>query len=227
MSGEMSDTPRDRRSEMPSVTAIADVLALWGVDGALTPPLSPLVAPAEPAIGRARTLQIEPTSGESRLGDVYDLLSRDLTGCVVVVAGAYSVGGAMWGKLLSTAAVGRHAAGALVDGGVRDVPTIEQLGLPLYARGVSALGTALHAQVTGVDDAVCIEGVDVIADDLIAIDSAGCVRIPQAIEAEVLEAARRYAAAEDEVLRMLAEGLPLTRAYMAKRSVVNELRKER
>jgi len=215
----MSDTPR--------VTAIADVLALWGIDGALTPPLAPVVAASAPVIGRARTLQIEPTLGESRLTDVYDLLSHDLTGAVVVVAGAYSVGGALWGKILSTAAAGHHATGALVDGGVRDVSVADQLGLPVYARDVTARGSALHAHVTGVDDAVAIDGVDIIAGDLIAIDSAGCVRIPQTIEDEVLDAARRYAAAEAEVLRMLGEGLPLTRAYLAKRTIVNELRAER
>jgi regulator of RNase E activity RraA len=213
--------------DVPPVSAIADVLALWDLDGWLTPPLSPLVAPPSPVMGRARTLQIEAGTTGGGLGDVYDLLSRDLDGCIVVVAGAYSVGGAMWGEILSTAATGRHAVGALVDGSARDHLATQQIGLPLYARELGVVGPAGRAHVVAVDDAVSIHGVDVIADDTLVLDASGCVRVPQMLVDQVLDAATRYAAAEDEVVRMLAAGRPLTRAYLAKKAVVNELAKER
>ena len=77
---------------IPPVSAIADVLALWELDGWLTPPLH--------AVRRARTTAssagcarstLEYRAAAARLPAIYDLLSHDLAGCVVVMAGAYSV----------------------------------------------------------------------------------------------------------------------------------------
>ena len=220
-------SPTEGLNALPPASAIADVLALWELDGWLTPPLTPYVAPAEPVIGRARTVEIETGYGGSGLGDLYDLLSHDLSGYVVVLAGAYCVGGAMWGEIFSTATAGRHAVGVLVDGAARDLRAAQAIGLPLYARGLSVVGQAGRAHVASIDDAASIQGVDVIADDLIVLDASGCVRIPQPMEEEVLDAARRYDAAEEEVLRMLAAGMPLTKAYLAKKSVVAQLDRER
>jgi regulator of RNase E activity RraA len=221
MSADQTSVP------VPPASAVADVLALWELDGWLTPPLTPYVAPATPVMGRARTVELESGNTGGGLGDLYDLMSRDLSDSVVVLAGAYCVGGGMWGEILATAAAGRHAVGVLVDGSARDVEAAQAIGLPLYARGLALVGPAGRAHVTGIDDAVSVHGVDVIAGDLVVLDSSGCVRIPQSMEDEVLDAARRYSAAEEEVVRMLASGAPLTRAYLAKRAIVTELGKER
>jgi regulator of RNase E activity RraA len=212
---------------IPPVSAVADVLALWEIDGWLTPPLTPYVAPPSPVTGRVRTIELEWGRHGGGLGDLYDLLSHDLSGSVIVIGGAYTVGGAVWGEILSTAAAGRGALGALVDGTARDLAAVHALALPLYARGLGVVGPAGRAHVAAVGDAVSIDGVDVIADDLVVLDGSGCVRIPQTIEHEVLDAARRYAAAEEEVVRMLASGAPLTRAHLAKKSVVMDLGRER
>lgn len=222
----MSDVGTAAMASIPPVTAVADVLALWKLDGWLTPPLLPFVSPDSPVIGSVRTVAIEPglTTG---LGDLYDLLSHDLAGTVVVMAGGYLVQGCMWGEILSTAAMSRGAAGILVDGSVRDLTAVGDVGLPLYARAQGVVGPAGNAHVVGVDEAVAVQGVDVIAGDAVVLDATGCVRIPSTVTDEVLDAARRYAAAEEDVVRSLAAGVPLTRAYLAKKSVVAELGRER
>ena len=56
-----------------------------------------------------------------------------LMGEVVVVSTASSKRNAPWGELLSTAARARGARGAVVDGLVRDVKKIEDLGFPVFA----------------------------------------------------------------------------------------------
>jgi regulator of RNase E activity RraA len=211
---------------IPPVSAIADVLALWELDGWLTPPLMPFVTPSEPVIGSVRTIAIEPGTSNG-LGDLYDLLSHDLAGSIVVMAGGYLVQGCMWGEILSTAASSRGAAGVLVDGSVRDLPAASDVGLPLYARAQGIVGPAGRAHVVGVDEAIAVQGVDLIAGDVVVLDATGCVRIPLPVKDEVLDGARRYAAAEEDVVRSLADGVPLTRAYLAKKSVVTELGRER
>ena len=62
---------------------------------------------------------------------------------------------ASWGELFSCAAIGRGAAGLVVDGLVRDAAQIVALGFPTFARGLSPLDTFARAVVTGIDVGVC------------------------------------------------------------------------
>ncbi len=59
-----------------------------------------------------------------------------LPGEVVVVGTGASVRNAPWGELLSTAAMARGARGAVIDGLIRDVKKILQLGFPVFASGI-------------------------------------------------------------------------------------------
>src|SRR6187549_1344723 len=97
-------------SPTPPASAIADVLALWGGDGALTPPLQPIVAGARPVIGAARTIALASGPSGPGLAPLYDVLGDSLAGEVLVIAGAHTVHGAVWGEILATAAA---AAGAV------------------------------------------------------------------------------------------------------------------
>src|SRR5580704_945670 len=59
-----------------------------------------------------------------------------LPGEVAVVGTGKSSRNAPWGELLSTASKARGARGAVVDGLVRDVRKIEELGFPVLAAGI-------------------------------------------------------------------------------------------
>src|SRR6478672_7024208 len=59
-----------------------------------------------------------------------------LPGEVAVIGTSKSTRNAPWGELLSTAAKARGARGAVVDGLVRDVGKIEELGFPVFASGI-------------------------------------------------------------------------------------------
>ncbi len=179
----------------PPVSAIADVLALWGDDGWLTPPLSPVVAATEAILGRVR-----------------------------IFAGAHPVGGAVWGEILTIAARQQNACGAMVDGFVRDVPAMNELGVPVYARAVCVGGPNGRAHVVGVDVEARVGGVVIDPDDHVVADATGCVRIRATRLGEVLGAARRYAAAEQQVTDALTAGEPLSSASRYKKSAVDELR---
>jgi 4-hydroxy-4-methyl-2-oxoglutarate aldolase len=211
---------------LPPVSAVADVLALWGRDGWLTPPLHPVVAPSAPRLGRARTVDVRPGSSGSGLAPVYDLLSTDLTDAAVVVA-APDVPGAVWGEILATAAHGAGAVAVLVDGSVRDAPAMTALGLPVFAGSQRVVGPNGAAHVVATDAAVSLGTVTVDADDHVLVDATGAVRITADVLADVLAAAVRYAAAEDEVLAALAAGERLDTAYLHKKSIVDELARGR
>jgi 4-hydroxy-4-methyl-2-oxoglutarate aldolase len=95
---------------------------------------------------------------------------------------------ASWGELFSCAAIGRGAAGLVVDGLVRDAAQIQALGFPAFARGLSPVDTFARAVVTGIDNEARVGGVDVRPGDLVVGDLDGIVVIPQEIAAEVAEA---------------------------------------
>lgn len=210
---------------IPPVSAIADVLKLWGVDGWLTPPLCPIVPVVKPAIGKVMTISMISAATGPGLAPVYSMLSRDLTGRFVVIGGAGQVDGAVWGEIMSTAASTKGCSGVLVDGSVRDRPTMTAIGLAVYARDECVVGPNGMAHVVEVGGRVNVGGVDIDPLDSVVIDETGCVRIPYAQLDEVLDAAARYAAAEDGVVRALVAGEPLTGAYLHKKIIVDELRR--
>ena len=213
--------------EVPPVSAIADVLALWGDDGWLTPPLTPVVAASQSIIGGVRIVVIESASSGPGLAPMYDAMSNDLSGCFVVFAGAHPVGGAVWGEIVTHAARQQNAVGALIDGFVRDVPEMSKLGLPSYASGRCVGGPSARAHVVGVNVETRICGISIAPGDSVVADATGCVRIRASRVEDVLVAARRYAAAEAQVANALIDGEPLSSAYRYKKSVVDELKEVR
>lgn len=210
---------------VPSVSAIADVLGLWGETGWLTPPLQPVVAAREPVLGRACTVELHAAHDGEGFTAMYDVLSGDLTGRVVVIAGAERVPGAVWGEILATAANRSGATATLLEGWARDVPDIERLGLPLYASGLRPNGPAGMAHVRAVHGDVCVAGITISPDDSIVADATGCVRVRAEHLDDVLAAATHYATGESAVLAALSEGEPLNSAYRHKKSVVDDLRR--
>lgn len=219
-------------SDVPAVSAIADVLALWGHDGWLSPPLVPVVASSAPIIGRARTIGVTVGATGPGMTPIYELLSNDLKGRIVVIAGAHRLPGAVFGEILGRAAQQCGAAGVLVDGGVRDRPDMADLGLPVYARDERVVGPNGLAHVTSFGQVVAIDttvGVTTTVSDAdhVVIDATGCVRIAATVGLDaVLDAARRYAAAEELVSSLMAEGESLRTAYRHKKAVVDELKQQ-
>ena len=204
------------------VSAIADVLALIGRDGWLTPPLQPILACTTPTRSKAKTFRLEISDNGSGLTALYEALSTDLTGCAVVIE-ARSVEGAIWGEILATAAKSSGAVAAIVGGSVRDRGSILAIDLPLYAERELVVGPVGKASVAEVGCALTIGSVSICQDDVIVGDSGGCVRIPFAKAEDVLDAALAYAAAEQETLDALHRGEPLTTAYLCKKRAVEEI----
>lgn len=210
-------------SIVPPVSAVADVLALHGLEGWLTPPLVPIVAVSEPRWATARTVQLEEADHGPGLAALYELLSDDLTGCALVVAGAPDIAGAVWGEILSRATRLAGASAVLVDGAVRDRAAMAAEGLAVLARSEAVVGPNGRAHVVAIDVDVTIAGVTVRSGDGLVIDASGVVRIPAELADGIVDDAATYAAAEEQLLEALAAGQPLTTAYRIKRQAVKEV----
>jgi regulator of RNase E activity RraA len=121
-----------------------------------------------------------------------DLIDEAPRGSVIVIAiegGQPDV--AVWGGLMTAGAVANGHAGAVLDGGVRDLTEIRRdYGFPVYARDVSP-GTTLGRYRT-VASQVPVRVGDVVVNpgDIIVGDVDGVVVVPQAKAAEVLAMAQ-------------------------------------
>jgi 4-hydroxy-4-methyl-2-oxoglutarate aldolase len=102
---------------------------------------------------------------------------------------------AVIGELMASLARARGAVAVLVDGPVRDVDDIAALGVPVWARSVSAAGPAKSVRGE-LDVPVTVGGVTIAPGDIVVLDGDGVGIVPRARADEVLAAAEARAAKE-------------------------------
>jgi 4-hydroxy-4-methyl-2-oxoglutarate aldolase len=120
---------------------------------------------------------------------------------------------APWGDLLSTAAMARGAAGAVMDGCVRDTRAIRKAGFPVFHGGIAPLDTKGRARVMAIDIPINCAGVRVCSGDLVFGDADGLVVVPQRVEEDVLRAAEEKLRGERTTLAELREGASLREVF--------------
>lgn len=124
---------------------------------------------------------------------------------VVSVSGAYAHG--YWGEIMSTAAKIRGLGGLVIDGCVRDLPLLERIGFPVFARGLCIRGTKKDREARGWINAPTLFGdVTVFPGDLVVGDSDGVVCIPRVKALKAISASRAREESESEALQRLAAG---------------------
>jgi 4-hydroxy-4-methyl-2-oxoglutarate aldolase len=123
----------------------------------------------------------------------------DLRPNEVYVATGGSFRYALWGELMSTRARFLRAAGAVLNGFVRDATGIEALDFPTFCRGLYAQDQGPRGKVIDFRVAVEIEGVRMAPGDLIFGDREGVLVIPAEIDAEAIQAALAKASTENKV----------------------------
>jgi regulator of RNase E activity RraA len=136
-----------------------------------------------------------------------------LPGEVAVVGTQKSVRNAPWGELLSTAAKARGARGAIVDGLVRDVRKIEELGFPVFAAGIKPVDSMGRGVVTAYNLPVECGEVLVHPGDFVFADFDGVVVVPRAIAPRVIELATGKVRRENSSRSELAQGAYLRDVY--------------
>jgi regulator of RNase E activity RraA len=90
------------------------------------------------------------------------------------------------GGLMGTAMFARGFAGAVVDGGVRDLPQLKRIGFPVYSTGSVPSTSVNHYRFGGANISIDCDGVKVNANDIIVADQDGVVVVPREHAAEVL-----------------------------------------
>ena len=99
--------------------------------------------------------------------------------------------------------------GAIVSGGIRDVPHSRNVGYPVWATEVTPMTGKWRIETVEINGDVNIGGIRVAPGDIAFADDTGVCFIPRARAREVLELALKKAAAEERKCRLIDEGLPV------------------
>jgi len=107
---------------------------------------------------------------------------------VMVVEDGIDIAG--MGGLMGTAMYAREYAGAVIDGGVRDVAYLKKIGFPVYSLGIVPSTSIHHYRFAGSNVPVVCDGVEVKAADIVVADQDGVVVVPRADAQKVLALAQ-------------------------------------
>jgi multiple sugar transport system ATP-binding protein len=127
-------------------------------------------------------------------------------GDVLVIANGGWTGSSVVGDLIVGMFKNIGVAGIVTDGAVRDVAGLRQVGVPVYARGLTANSPQKNGPGS-VGLEVSIGGTVVRSGDLIVGDQDGVVVLPQEKITPALEGLRAVREKERKIETLIAEGL--------------------
>ncbi len=205
---EAVDLDRVRAGLFTSV--LSDCLDQAGLRRQAMPPRIRPLDEACVMVGRARTAAFMEVYHAPPGSNPYELeialIDSLQPGEIPVFACSNPLRVAPWGELLSTAAAVRRAAGALMDGCVRDVKPIRAMGFPVFHGGIAPLDSKGRGKIMEIDVPIECAGVAVETGDLVFGDADGVVVVPRAAEAEVLRLAFEKVGGERSTLHDLRRG---------------------
>lgn len=228
---EVSAEVLDELRRVHTPTAAGVLLGMGYRNTYMIGPL-PLVVPSkDTVVGRAFTLRFIAQREDLQKAQYGSLTSSPHRtaletighGEVLVIDAGGCLGAAVAGDMFTRRIKGRGAAAMVIDGVVRDLSAIREVGLPVFARGQHGAGITRELMSVGVNEPVECGGIPVIPGDVVLADEDGVVVIPPSLAAEVAEKGTEHEDEEDWIRMKLATGSSLHEVYPPNESARKDL----
>jgi len=196
--------------------AIADILDERGLFQQVLPPQIQALAPGMRVAGPAQTVKGTRTTvhKDEYLAIAVRGFAGMEPGTIAVYDTSNDPGTAHWGELVSTAAGLRGCGGAVIDGGVRDVEQIIEMGFPIFARYRTPADIRGRWRYVEVGIPIRIGEVLVHPGDFVVGDPNGVVVVPKDLAVEVLLEAEKVVEMENKIREELRAGEDPMKLYV-------------
>lgn len=144
-------------------------------------------------------------------------------GEVLILAAAGDTAGAIFGDMLATRAKHLGAAGALVDGAVRDLEGLAQAGLPVQAQAVRPMAAHQTLIPFACNRPLRFAGVTVMPGDWVLADADGVLFLTPALVDHLLARAGAAMAKDAFSRELLLLGFPLVQVFPLPESLIPHL----
>lgn len=165
--------------------------------------------------GYARTVQLKKDEGNNDpegLTGMLEAIDQGSTDSVYVMVVEDGEDIAGMGGLMGTAMSVRGYAGAVIDGGVRDVAYLRKIGFPVFATGIVPSTSVHHYRFAGAQISVVCNGVPVTAGDIVVADSDGVAVVPKANAQAVLALAQQMDYKEHSMYSLIEQWKSIVQA---------------
>lgn len=224
------DAARIKRFELPPVRdgllddfralsdasgVISDILDELGITGALGASFLRPTMPGAIAVGTALTVRNVPLrqhpyeAARAKVNGMAEFEAHNLAkpGDMVVIQGVSGVSNI--GGISAQTGKRQGEVGAIVEGGIRDVPHSRAVGYPLWSSEVTPVTGKWRIQTVEINGDIQIGGIRVSPGDIVFADDTGVCFIPLERAEEVLVLAQKKAAAEARKCQLIDDGMPV------------------
>jgi regulator of RNase E activity RraA len=177
---------------------IGDVMGrMWAMDHSI----KPINKSGIHIVGSAFTVRTHPSDNLL----VHKAMDLAKPGDIIVVDACGDMGNAILGEIMCHYAKVKGITGYIVDGPVRDLAGIADMGFPVFAKGGTPRGP--YKEGPGeINTTISCGNVPVSPGDIIVGDDDGVIVIPKADAADVLEKAAALANKEKEIIQSIYDG---------------------
>ena len=208
MEREIFDQKYRERLEKLSTTNLSDALDKIGIRGAVIG-IRPLFGLPK-VVGSAVTIKITAAGmakSKHHLG--IEAIASAHQGDLIVIDNRGDTQNNCWGEILACAAKMKGVSGVIIDGAARDVDMCDEMGFPVFSRGVVPITARGRIMQEDFNCLIRIGDVQVRPDDILVGDINGIVVIPPERLDDVLSEAEKIMEKEELMKKDILSGLDI------------------